>query len=224
MALSVDYIYQFCLKLIRKNQSGSISATEFGYHWNGEQSAYHSDLLGRFQSNNNGKEGRNTGLIENQTIMTKLTPFIKPATLAIALGQGSKPADFCYELSLRINNQTVVHINHNQISNVTNSVIDPPSIADDSYYCVEYQNYYSFLPTIVTTASLDYIASPVNVVWAYTFDGAGRQVYNSVLSVQPQWMDTDTMEITKRMLNTIGVSLAARDFENFGKSVIETGD
>jgi hypothetical protein len=223
MALSVDYLYQFALKLIRKNQAGGLSSLEFAYHWNGEQSAYHTDLLGRFQRSSNGKAGLNTGLIENQTIMTKLTPFITPVTLTIAAGISNKPADFCYELALRIGDEIVVHINHSQISSVKTSVIDPPSIAEAMYYCVEYKNYYSFIPTTVTSASLDYIASPVNVVWGYTFDVNGRQVYDVNQSTQPQWLNADAMEITKRMLSTLGVSFSSQDFENFGKSVIAQG-
>lgn len=224
MALSVDYIYQYCLRLIRKSQSGSINSLEFANFWNAEQNAYFSDLLGRFNRQNNGKENSNTGLIQNQVIITKLTPFINPATITITSGDGPKPADFKYELSLRINGKTVTHINHDQISSVVNSVIDPPSISDDAYYCVEYLAYYHFLPTTVATASLDYIATPPQVLWNYGFDGAGRQVYTSIGSTQPLWDDASAMEITQRMLTQIGVSLAAKDFENFGKTVQLTGE
>ena len=35
------------------------------------------------------------------------------------------------------------------------------------------------MPPEVTTFDLDYISTPANVVWAYTFDTNGRQVYNS---------------------------------------------
>ena len=224
MAVTVDYIYQQALKIIRKNQAGGLSSVDFQYHWNGEQNAYFTDLLGHFNRASNGKSGINTGLIENQTILTKLTPFIKPVTITITSGDGDKPGDFIYELGLRINGKKVTHINHGQISDVEDSVIDTPSEDDDCYYCVEYEDYYRFLPDTVTEAELDYISAPVNVVWAYGFDVDNRQVYTSVGSVQPQWLNNDASEITKRMLKTLGVAFSSQDFQNFGNSVINTGD
>jgi len=77
MALTVDYIYQYCLRLIKKNQSGNLKSTDFAYFWNGESSSYFSDLLGRFQKNNNGKEGINTGLIESNSINGKKRGFMQ---------------------------------------------------------------------------------------------------------------------------------------------------
>lgn len=224
MALSVDYLYQYFLRLIRKNQSGSVNGIEFANFFNAEQCSYMSDLLGRFNRQNNGKAGINTGLIQNQTIITKLTPFIKPATITITAGDGNKPSDFQYELSVRINGYACVHINHNQVASVNDSVIDPPSISDNAYYRVEYLAYYHFLPTTVASADIDYIATPPNVIWNYGFDGQGRQVYNPTGSVQPLWDNSSAQEIVQRMLTSVGVSLAAKDFENFGKTVQISGE
>ena len=119
----------------------------------------------------------------------------------------------------------VYKINHNQIANVNSSVIDPPSVSDNKYYFVEYEGYYYFLPrTGITTADLDYIETPRNIVWGYTWDADGRQVYNSGTSVQPQWNPNSCREITKRMFTNIGLSFKDKDFEAFGKSVQLTGE
>jgi len=224
MALSIDYLYRFALKLIRKNQSGSINGTEFSFYWNDQQSAYMADLLGRFQKNSNGKEGANTGLIQNSTILTKLTPFTKPSTLTIASGVADKPTDYVYGLSLIISDELVYKINHDQVPSVVNSVIDPPSVSSGKFYCTEYEDYYSFLPTTVTTATLSYIRNPTNVVWGFTYGADGQQEYNAGTSVQPEWDDISNMEITKRVLKDMGVSLKDNDFINFGNSTIQTGD
>lgn len=224
MALSIDYLYQFALKLIRKNQSGSINGSEFGFYWNDQQTAYMSDLLGRFQNRNNGKEGGNTGLIQNETILTKLTPFTKPSTLTISGGVSDKPSDYVYGLSLIISDELVYKINHDQVPAVKKSVIDPPSITTNTYYCVEYEDYFSFLPTTVTSATLSYIATPDTVIWGYTYDANGQQVYNAGTSVQPQWDDISCMEITKRVLKDMGISLKDNDFINFGNNTIQTGE
>lgn len=224
MALSVDYIYTFSLKLIRKNQAGGLSSLEFAQHWNDAQATYQDDLLGRFQARNTGKEGDNTGLIENETILQKLSPFIKLVELTIENGATDKPTDLVYRMALRINGKDVYKVNYNQIASVNDSVIDPPSTSTDTYYFVEYENYYKFLPTTVTSAELDYVKTPDNVVWGFTLDGNGRQVYNSGTSVQPKWDNNSCREVTKRMLTNLGVSFKDGDFQNFGRAVQATGE
>lgn len=224
MSLSVDYCYQFALKLIRKNQAGPFSSIDFQYQWNDASSSYQDDLLGRFQARNNGKSGNNTGLIENETILTKLTPFTKPVTLTVISGNAKKPTDFVYTLALRIGNEAIYSINKDQIYWVKQNVIDPPSIIDNSYYYTEYQDYYSIFPNTVANIDLDYIATPVNIVWGFTFDLQGRQVYNVGTSTQPEWDSNSCREITKRMLKSLGVSFKDADFQGFGQSVIQSGE
>lgn len=224
MALSVDYIYQFALNLIKENQSGKLSSTVFARQWNDAQATYQDDLLGRFQARGNGKTGVNTGLVENETILQKLAPFIKPVTITITSGDGDKPDDFIYKLALRIDGHEVRMIRHNQIATVNDNVIDPPSIPNDSYYAVEYDDYYHFLPTTVTSANLDYICTPTDVFWDFTLDGQNRQVYDASGSVDPQWDNNSCREITKRMLTNLGVGYKDNDFLNFGRSTQITGE
>lgn len=216
MALDIDYLYTFALRLIRKNQSGSLSAAEFNQHWNDASNTYFDDLVGRFQAQGVGKTGPNTGLIQNKTILQKLSPFTKTDALVIAAGSVDKPEDFIYQLALRINGYDVIMIPKDQIAAVNNSVIDPPSEDEERYYATEYESRYVFFPNTVTAATLDYISNPVDAEWAYTFDGDGRQVYDSANSEQPIWDDHSLREITKRMLTNIGVSLKDADFAQFG--------
>jgi len=223
MALTTDYLYQYTLNLIRKNQAGALGSVEWARHWNDAQSAYMDDMLGRFQGRTNGKAGINTGLIENQTILQKLSPFTKNATVAIASGNGNKPSGFVYELALRINGKDVRKINHDQIATVNDNVIDPPSISSDTYYVVEYEGYYTFLPSGVSSASLDYIVAPTDIVWGFIISG-GRQTYNSATSVQPLWDNNSCREITRRVLDTVGVSYKDSDFAGFGNRVVNTGN
>ncbi len=224
MALSVDYLYKFSLDLILKNQSGGLKSTAFANHWNDAQSTYFDDMVGRFQARNVGKEGANTGLLLDETVLQKLSPFTKPLTLTVTTGDTDKPVDFRYRLAMRVNGHDAVKINHGQIAFVSNSVIDPPSIPNNMYYFVEYENTYHFLPITITSADLDYIAQPQDVLWAYIFDADGRQLYDAANSVQPGWKDAECREITKRMLTNIGVAFKDGDFMNFGKSVQATGE
>lgn len=222
--MSVDYIYQFLLRLIRKNQAGGVSATEFGFFWNDAQASYQDDLMGRFQRNGNGKSGANTGLIENETILTKLMPFVKPITIGVTLGQVVKPSDFVYTMALRCNGTAVFQVNHDEWWSLAEDVIDPPSVAENSYYYTEYLNYYQVAPNTVTQIDLDYVATPTDVLWGWVPDANNRQVYSPSASVQPQWDNNSCREITKRMLKTIGVSFQDKDFEQFGQEVIIAGE
>lgn len=224
MALDVNYIYKFSLNLIRKNQSGGLSPDEFEKFWNDSQGSYQDDLLGRFQARNNGKEGANTGLIENETILQKLRPFISPYTLTITAGKADLPTDFIYRMALRIGGNDVYKINYNQRSSVINNIIDPPSATTGTYYFLEYEDYYEFLPSSVTSATLDYVKTPTNIKWGYTYDSQDRQIYNAGTSVQPEWANNDCREITRRMLKDIGISFKDSDFLNFGQTAILTGN
>lgn len=229
MALSVDYVYQFALKLIKKNMAGGLGSIDFQYQWNDAQSSYMDDLLGRFQARNNGKTGANTGLLENETILQKLSPFTKPVDLTITSGNATKPDDFIYRLALRINGVDAFKINQSQIATVNGSAIDAPSIANNQFYFVEYEGYYYLLPHTlpgsgITTAQLDYICEPTMVVWGFVIDGSGRQVYEPTTSVQPEWDSNSCLEITKRMLANLGVAFKDADFANFGKATQVTGE
>jgi hypothetical protein len=225
MSWSVNDIYELTKFLTRKNQSGGISSTDLFYSWNAEQSSYFSDLLGRFQKANNSKLGADTGLIENETIMTKLTPFTAPVTIPVVAGQAIKPTDFVYALALRCNGAKIYHVDHDTVWAVNQDVIDPPSLANNSYYYTEYLNYFSVLPATVTSIDLDYIQAVTDIKWDYTFDINNRQVYNpGGATVQPKWTNNSIIEITKRALINFGVSFASQDFENFGRTAVVTGD
>ena len=225
----VNKIFSLTKFLLRKNQSGSISTGDFFNAWNTEQNAYFSDLLGKWQRASNNKTGQNTGLIMNETIMTQLSPFTIPGSVTISSGQATKPDDFIYGLARRLSLNSVEYlvtkINHGQIYYVNNDTIDPPSVTDGTYYVIEYEDYYSVLPSSATgSLLLDYVAHPEDVKWGFTFDAQNRQVYNAGLSVQPQWSIPTVLTITKRTLTSFGVSYKDKDFINFGEKNTVTGD
>jgi len=224
MPWSVDNIFSYTKFLTNKNQAGSISSTDLFNAWNAEQTQQHQDLVGRWQKQNNTKTGVSTGMVEDEITVSTMAPFMVPVTLPIVGGMGFKPVDYIYGLALRINGTKVFSINHNAIWAVNDDVIDPASIADDSYYFTEYLSYFSFLPTAVTSFDLDYVAETRDVVWGFTLDGNNRQVYNPATSVQPQWNKNTVVEITKRTLKGFGLHFDSREFENFGDSNIQTGN
>jgi hypothetical protein len=180
-------------------------------------------MIGRFQRVNNGKEVKNTGLITNEVIMTKLSPFVNSATLTITAGTSPKPDGFIYRLSVLINGYEAEKIDQDQVSAVTHSVIDPPSVLNNKYYFTESKNGYTFLPSSLTTGTLKYIKVPTKVVWGFTYVD-DRPVYDAGTSVQPEWDDISCMEIIKRMVRNAGVEFKDADFANFGNVAVNTGE
>jgi hypothetical protein len=49
-------------------------------------------------------------------------------------------------------------------------------------------------------------------------------VYSAGTSVQPLWDSNSCREITRRVLDTLGVSFKDADFSNFGNRVVNTGN
>lgn len=226
MAWSTDQIFQFQQYLARKNQSNSISSNDLFLTWNAQGAGYMQDMLGRFQRNSNTKEGLNTGAIENATIKTKLSPFTKNATIIVTAGIAPKPSDFTYAWALRetTSQERVWPANHDQLWSIKKSVINPASVAQNSYYFTEYGNNYSILPTDTTSIDLDYCTGHVDIVWGWTLDANKRKVYDPSTSVQPLWSQSSVIEITQRTLKLLGVSYHDEDFTGFGQSIISTGD
>lgn len=214
--MTVDYIYQFSLVLMRKMQAGGLSATQFGYHWNDTQRSYMSVLLGPYQK----RVG--VGLVQNQTTLGKLSPFIRQASATITSGVATKPTGYIYGLSIAVGDYGAEPLTFSQFSAAKRSTIDPAS--STKFYVADFSGSLIFLPaTYSGTATLTYVKEPTNIVWAYTLDGDSRQVYDATNSVQPEWDGLSCSEITKQMFRTLGVSFKDSDFANFGQSVIAQG-
>lgn len=225
MRWNVNNIMSLTKDLTKKNQSGSISAINLFNFWNSEQMMYFQDVVGRWQAKSVGKSGINTGLILNEISLTQLSPFIIPYDLTISNGFADRPDDYEYRISIRVSEiYKCTIIRPDQIPSVQQSVIDPPSVLNNKYYAIEYEDKYSFLPNTITEATLDYIATPRDIVWGFTFDNEGRQIYNPGSSVQPQWSNVTIVEITKRTLTALGVSWKDQDFVNAGRIAQTTGD
>lgn len=221
MAWSVNDIYNLVKFLTRKNQAGSISATDLQYNWNAEQSTYFQDLKGRLYAKDNRKV---SGLRLDSVTLTRLSPFIKTTGLVIASGSITKPSDYAEKLALTLNSKDIDVITHGQKAGVNASVIDTPSVSENKYYAYEIGNTFKILPSSATgTVTLEYLGSPTDIVWGYTLDGNNRQIYSSGTSTQPQWLQEDIIEITKRSLKGFGVSFKDADFQNFGQIATQTG-
>lgn len=223
---------EFTKFLCRKNQTGSISRTDLFYAWNSEQYAYHQDIIGRWQNRNNDKAGGNTGLIQDQTILTLLSPFtILAPPITITAGFMTLPSDLLYHLAMLINNQKTFYYRKDQEGAILNDPIDPPSDQPDgAWYYTDYagavagQVIYKILPMVNATAQLSYVAQCSDIVYGVQRDGAGRVTNDPATSIQPKWGQNTIVEITQRTMKKFGLSFKDQDMEAYGQSNIQTGD
>jgi hypothetical protein len=95
----------------------------------------------------------------------------------------------------------------------------------DSQNCIytQFNGYIQFYPINIATANLIYLKKPANMVWGYTLNGSGRQVYSEALSTNPVWYDTDMNEIIYLALSYIGVNLKDPDVSQFANMKTQTG-
>ena len=67
--------------------------------------------------------------------------------------------------------------------------------------------WFSFKPITLTSATLGYVSTPADIVWNFTPDVNDRPVYEPIGSFDPEWYDTDMLEVIVRALNIVGCNL-----------------
>lgn len=219
MSVSVDTLYKYCLFVARKNQAGGIQKSDFQFAYNAASKEYFDDLAGRYQRVYSGK----SGVQDNETIVTKLSPFIKfDQLIAVNSGVAAKPTGIIRLLAMRSNGIKVFRTEHDKLHAVLNDPIDPPSAA--SPYYVEYEGNYKIYPSSITSVNMDYLVMPVDVVWGNTTDGNGRYVYDSATSTNPEWLDDDAWIIAGMALKILGVSYNEQMLAQYGDSINAKGE
>lgn len=221
--MNVNDLYRITRGFINKNQAGGLNVSDFQDTFNTAQDQYFSDLVGRFQQYQNGRSIPRVGIADNETVTTKLSPFIENASVALSGGVGVKPDGFIRLLAMRYGTTKVFRVEHDKKWSAESSYIDPPS-ATNVYY-TEYSTFWSILPTSgVSSVTIDYLRKPARIVWNYSTDADGRYVYQSSGSVDPEWDDISTLEIATRCMKILGVHFKDADFMNYGQSVLNNGE
>lgn len=221
--MTVDKVYSILRFIVRKNQLGSLSPDDFQYAFNTAQRNYYDFLVGRVEQYQYGRPAPRVGLSMTDNVVSRLMPFEKSATPTLTSGLVTKPSDFNKLLAMYTpGNYRVYRIEEDRFAERFQDSIDPIDEANAFY--VEQATNWRVYPTTLTNVTLKYLASPTDVVWAYTLDGSGRPVYTSTGSVQPLWYDNDIDEIVARAAKIIGVSLKEPTLTQFGQGVINTGE
>jgi hypothetical protein len=221
--MTVDDCYRQLRFIIRKNKLGSLNPQDFQDAFNAAQRNYYDFLVGRIEQYRYDSPKPRVGLSMTDNVVSRLMPFEKSSSATISSGLAAKPSDFNKLLAMYTsNNYRVYRIEEDRFAERIQDSIDP--IDESNAFFVEQGNSFRVYPTTLTSVTMKYLSVPVNVVWGYTLDGSGRPVYNSSTSVQPLWYDNDIDEILGRAAKIIGVSIKEPVLQQFGQSVINTGE
>mgnify|MGYP006290350723 CR=1 FL=1 len=220
---TVDYCYSTLRFIVRKNQLGSLSPTDFQYAFNTAQRNYYDFLVGRIEQYRYDSPKPRIGLSMTDNIVSRLMPFEQTTTLTVTSGLANKPAGFNKLLSMYTsNNYRVYRIEEDRFAERYQDSIDPIDEANAFY--VEQNTNWRIYPNTLNNLTLKYLSVPNNVIWGYTTDGNGRPVYDAVNSIQPLWNDNDIDEILARAAKIVGVSLKEPTLTQFGESVMAKGE
>lgn len=218
-------MYRLIRFIIRKNQNGNLTPSDFNNIINVAQVSYLDYLLGEFQKYLPGRPMAAVEFGQNQDIRQRLTPFIKtPVTLTInpTTGISPYPDDFQAADAMYYGqyNRRVKYIQQDRVDSHLNSYIDP--IGTNPVYLMIDQGF-QFYPTNLGTTRFSYIGTPATMIWNYTEDIYGRPIYNPVGSVQPQWYELDQLEIVVRALAQVGINLQLNAVEQYSQIIKQQG-
>lgn len=217
--MNVNTIYELCQFIINKEQSGYLAPDDFNRIMNQAQLSYMSWLLGTFQNYIPGRPVARVELGQNAVVRDRLAPSIYNFNLSVdATGFSPYPGDFLQADAMwsiygydrvRWSDQARWYAFYN-------SRIDP--VANFPIYRLD-DTGFVFAPENLGAAKLSYVRNPPNISWAYTLDGNGLPVYDSVNSVDPIWDDLSIWDIVSRALDMVGVNLQAPQVAQYAAQI-----
>ena len=229
--MTVEQVYNILKFIVRKNQLGSLSPTDFQNAFNTAQRNYYDFLVGRVEQYQYGRPTPRVGLSMTDNVVSRLMPFEQSGSLTIGSGLtltagtllGTKPTGFNKLIGMYTDNiYRVYRLEENRFAERIQDSIDP--VNEANAFFVEQNTTWRIYPNTLTNITLKYLTVPTDVVWNYTTDGNGRPVYNPTGSVDPLWYNNDIDEIVARAAKIIGVSFKEPTLTQFGQGVINTGE
>lgn len=221
--MNVNDMYRICQYAINKAQNGYLTSSEFNLLAEQAQVSYTDYLVGEFQQYQYGRPQARISYSENSNIRQRITPLLNITTLSIdGTGFAAYPTGYLQTDSMiKIANFSRVRfVEQDRLYSYMNSTIDPIS-SNPIYMLVK--DGFQFYPINSSTATLSYLKTPPLIVWGYTLDGNGRQVYSAGSSTQPVWGDLDLLDIISRILKLVGVNLQNGQIEQYANQVTQMG-
>lgn len=217
--MTADDVYVLMMYILNKNQQGYFGPADFFTAINQGQRSYQSWLLGSFQTYTPGRPISKVELGQNSVVRQRLSPTIYKVVLTIdGSGNSNYPADYIQTDSMYTStgNKRIRNVQQNSLDSNINSVIDP--IATNPIYLIE-DTKFQFYPVTTATAKLSYVGDAPDIVWGFTLDVNGREVYDAGTSVQPVWSNAAMLDIIERALKIVGVNLQSGAVMNYAKEI-----
>lgn len=228
--MTADEMYKIILYASSKNlQQGYVSPDDFNTIIQIAQLGFTDYLLGEFQTYQGGRPVSKVQFGMNESVRQRLTPLIQaPVPLTIdASGFSPYPADYQQmDAMYQPNMNRVRYAQQHKLYSYLNSQIDP--INANPIYLIEdsgfrfYPNI-SYNGTAFSSASLSYVRTPRNIVWAFIPDANGLPVYDPGNSKDPEFYDIDCHEIIVRALALVGVNLQLQQVEQYSQIIKNQG-
>lgn len=220
--MTVDFAYKIIKLAVNKDQNGYVSPNDFNNAMTNAQNGFVAWLLGLFQQYSPGRPAAIVELGQNQIVRQRLTPVIYGYDLSIdGAGFSSKPGDFQQvDAMLTMDMKRIRSVEQDKIWSVYGDVID--SYQTNPFY-VTHPTGFKFYPASLSEAHLSYIRTPPDIIWGYTLDINGLEIYDPSTSQDPIWDDVSMMDIIVRALRIIGVSLQAADVNAYSTEIKRIG-
>lgn len=222
--MNINTIKEWFDFICNSYQKGNVNGDEFNLLFNQNQLNYYDFLIGHVEQFQPGRPVTRVGLgVEN--IMTKLSPFIKSATVAVTAQQAPKPSTgnkFARLIAMYDGSGNKIdRVEHDRKAGRVGSTVLPP--VSNPFY-VEYGSYWEIYPSALTSIKIDYLPQkPDDAEWGFD-DSSGREVYDADASTDPLWYDTEIAAILGRMFKSMGVVLDDGQILGYGQSIINAGE
>lgn len=220
-------IKQWFEYIANKYQKGYVTGAEFNLSFNQCQLSYYDFLIGHIEQYQYGRPVPRVGISMTESVTTKLSPFLKSASPAVAAQLVTKPTGFGRLVAMRTSAEKKVdRVEHDRIAYRLESTVTPQ--AENPFYA-EYATNWKVWPSSLTAVNIEYYPqAPDEVRWGYSLT-SGREVYAATGgvngdSINPLWHDTEIAAIMARMFKAQGVVLDDAQIMNYGQSVINAGD
>ncbi len=214
----------FKLALAKNSQQGYATRENFYSYINQAQRSYLEYLLGEYQKY---QVQRPIAVVEfgmNARIRQSLAPLIYGAILNPNAGTGVAdfPSDYEYPDAMWgvYGFYNIKFIQQDRLDPYLHSAIDP--IVQNPVYLIQHEGFH-FFPQDIGMTRLSYVRTPPSIVWGYTLDSNGREVYDPSTSQQPIWSESDILQIIVRALEMAGVSMQISAVVQYSNQIKSTG-
>ncbi len=226
--MDVNQVYEVVSYAVSKNkQQGYLSPADFYITINQGQRAYLDYLLGEYQKYQVQRPIAVVEFSQNERVRDSISPLIYNVILPInsTTGIAQRPSDYEYVDNMWgvYGNYNIRFVQQDRLTSYVDSGIDP--ISENPVYLIRHEGFQFFpdRPYGNNQARMSYVRNPPSIVWGYTLDSNGLEVYNPATSQQPIWSESDMLQVIVRALTLVGVNLQLNVVMAYSQEIKDRG-